>query len=167
MLLKEVETEVSKKADSMIEVTWDVETMDDTILDNKKKKSSEPTPWEKYLEKRKAKRKERKAMIADLKKKQKAEMVENIAENTVKPSAKIKLKKDVKNDESGYIDDERFKALYSNSAFAVDQSHPLFKSSKLALRQVSFCFLLNFSLLLNFQLQHNLLFGAQKMTESC
>uniref|UniRef100_A0A8R1TKW5 NUC153 domain-containing protein n=1 Tax=Onchocerca volvulus TaxID=6282 RepID=A0A8R1TKW5_ONCVO len=135
ILLKEVETEASKKADSMIEVTWDVETMDDTILDNKKKKSNEPTPWEKYLEKRKAKRKERKAMIADLKKKQKAEIVENIAENSVKSSAKIKLKKDVKNDESDYINDERFKALYSNSAFAVDQSHPLFKSSKLALRQ--------------------------------
>lgn len=56
VLLKEAETEASKKADSVMEVTWDVETMDDTILDNKKKKC-EPTPWEKYLEKRKAKRK--------------------------------------------------------------------------------------------------------------
>ncbi|KAL3997293.1 NUC153 domain family protein [Acanthocheilonema viteae] len=135
MLLKEAEAEASKKADSVIEVTWDVETTDDTIFNNKKKKCGEPTPWEKYLEKRKAKRKERKAMIADLKKKQKSEMVENVAENITKPPAKNKVKKAVKIGESDYIDDERFQALYSNSAFAIDQSHPLFKSSKLAIKQ--------------------------------
>uniref|UniRef100_A0A5S6PMN7 ABTAP, putative n=2 Tax=Brugia malayi TaxID=6279 RepID=A0A5S6PMN7_BRUMA len=134
-LLKEAKTEAFKKDDSVMEVTWDVEMTDDTILNNKKKKCDEPTPWEKYLEKRKAKRKERKAMIAELKKKQKAEMIESTTENNIKSSAKNKLKKDVKTTESDYIDDERFKALYSNSAFAVDQSHPLFKSSKLALRQ--------------------------------
>ncbi|CAG9538555.1 unnamed protein product [Cercopithifilaria johnstoni] len=136
VLLKEAETEALKKADPVMEVTWDVEMTDDMILNNKKKKCGEPTPWEKYLEKRKAKRRERKAMIADLKKKQKAEMVENAVENVTKPSAKNKLKKRIKSSESDYIDDERFKALYSNSAFAIDQSHPLFKSSKLALRQV-------------------------------
>uniref|UniRef100_A0A0R3RHC7 NUC153 domain-containing protein n=1 Tax=Elaeophora elaphi TaxID=1147741 RepID=A0A0R3RHC7_9BILA len=135
VLLKEAETEASKKADTVMEVTWDVEMTDDAALSNKKKKCDGPTPWEKYLEKRKAKRKERKAMIADLKKKQKEEMLENTAENITKSSAKNKPKKVVKNGESDYIDDERFKALYSNSAFAVDQSHPLFKSSKLALRQ--------------------------------
>ncbi|KAM3721908.1 ESF1 [Dirofilaria immitis] len=134
ILLKEAEMEASKKADSMMEVTWNVE-MDNVVLNNKKKKCGEPTPWERYLEKRKAKRKERKAMIADLKKKQKAEMTENIAKNSFKSSAKIRLKKEVKHDELDYIDDERFKALYNNSAFAVDQSHPLFKSSKFALRQ--------------------------------
>ncbi|EFO23890.1 ABTAP protein [Loa loa] len=135
VLLKEAETEASKKADSLMEVTWDVEMMDDTILEKKTKKFGEPTPWEKYLEKRKAKRKERKAMIADLKKKQREEIVENTTENNIKSLTKNKLKKDVNSDERDYIDDERFKALYSNSAFAVDQSHPLFKSSKLALRQ--------------------------------
>lgn len=57
MLLKEAETEASKEADSVMEVTWDVETTDNTILDNKKKKCGELTPWEKYLEKRRAKRK--------------------------------------------------------------------------------------------------------------
>ncbi|VDK76961.1 unnamed protein product [Litomosoides sigmodontis] len=135
MLLKEAEREATKKTESVMEVTWDVESADNTILDYKKKKYGELTPWEKYLEKRKAKRKERKAMIADLKKKQKAEMIDNTAESFAESSAKNKLKKAVKIDESDYIVDERFKSLYSNSAFAVDQSHPLFKSSKLALRQ--------------------------------
>lgn len=50
--------------------------------------------------------KERKAVVANLKKKQKAEMGENTAENT-KSSAKIKLKKDVSSNELDYIDDER------------------------------------------------------------
>lgn len=57
ILLKEAETDVLKKAGSVMEVTWDVETTDEKVLDNKKKKSGEPTPWEKYLEKRKTKRK--------------------------------------------------------------------------------------------------------------
>uniref|UniRef100_A0A915Q0I9 NUC153 domain-containing protein n=1 Tax=Setaria digitata TaxID=48799 RepID=A0A915Q0I9_9BILA len=134
-LLKEAEVEASKKANSVLEVTWDVGMTDDAASNNKKKKCNEPTPWEKYLEKRKAKRKERKAVIAELKKKQKAEMAETVGENAAKVSVKTKLKKDVKSDKSDYIDDERFKALYSNSAFAIDQSHPLYKSSKLALRQ--------------------------------
>lgn len=56
LLLKEAEREVSKKADSVMEVTWDIGMTGDTVLDNKKKKYDEPTPWEKYLEKRKAKR---------------------------------------------------------------------------------------------------------------
>lgn len=51
--------------------------------------------------------KERKAMIADLKKKQKAEMIENTAEDFIKSSAKNKLKKAAKSDESDYIVDER------------------------------------------------------------
>lgn len=46
-------------------------------------------------------------MLADLKKKQKAEMIESTAENITKLSAKNKLKKDVKSDESDYIADER------------------------------------------------------------
>ncbi|VDM97303.1 unnamed protein product, partial [Thelazia callipaeda] len=136
LLLKETEDK-DNKSDSVMEVTWNVETTEDANSSKRIKNSAEQTPWQKYLEKRRSKRKERKAVIAELKKKQKEEMADVTEKSNNVSLVKVKHRNEPIN-ESDYIDDERFKALYSSSAFAIDQSHPLFKSSKMALRQVSF-----------------------------
>lgn len=132
MLLEEAKSEeISTNPEPVLEVTWDAELAVGRDLDETNK--NEPTPWEKYLMKRKEKRKERKAMLAELRKKRKSETNEN-NEEFVESTMKTKFKK-VKNEEFEYADDERFNALYHNSAFAIDRSHPLFRSSKLALKQ--------------------------------
>ncbi|VDN43648.1 unnamed protein product [Gongylonema pulchrum] len=58
-LLKKSSTEeTSATAETSVEVTWDATPIDDDLGEMKKKRNeNEATAWEKYLEKRKAKRK--------------------------------------------------------------------------------------------------------------
>ncbi|VDK53326.1 unnamed protein product [Anisakis simplex] len=120
-----------------------------------RRSNSDLTPWQKYLQKKKQKRKERKALIAELKRKQKAERGTKNEENQndAKQEAPTdkhddRIQKSEQNDESisnkivderdeatGFISDDRFAALYTDSAFAIDQSNPSFKSWKLAEKQ--------------------------------
>uniref|UniRef100_A0A915BUV8 NUC153 domain-containing protein n=1 Tax=Parascaris univalens TaxID=6257 RepID=A0A915BUV8_PARUN len=99
-----------------------------------KEEPSEPTPWQKYLQRRKQKRKERKALMAELKKRRKAESDQapvassELTRHERKPSPAKQQQQ---------VDDERFAALYTNSAFAIDQSNPLYKPSELIAKQVA------------------------------
>ncbi|KHN77212.1 ESF1 -like protein [Toxocara canis] len=121
-----------------MEVSWEAKEEEEQsgLQKTSKNDSSELTPWQKYLQKRKQKRKERKALIAQLKKKRKVEREEMIVTSDERPRQR-KHSIGEENHETPVVDDERFAALYTDSAFAIDQSNPLFKSSKLIEKQVS------------------------------
>ncbi|VDM49380.1 unnamed protein product [Toxocara canis] len=120
-----------------MEVSWEAKEEEEQsgLQKTSKNDSSELTPWQKYLQKRKQKRKERKALIAQLKKKRKVEREEMIVTSDERPRQR-KHSIGEENHETPVVDDERFAALYTDSAFAIDQSNPLFKSSKLIEKQV-------------------------------
>lgn len=130
-----------KKDEEELQITWEPTIKDDSE-EQSARTHKEITLWEKYLEKRKLKRKERKAAIAEMKKRRKEEEERLLegggGEKSPTPRrAKTRKIAEQEADDSVTFDDERFSALYSNSAFAIDQSNPLFKSSKLLNKQAN------------------------------
>ncbi|MFH4981119.1 hypothetical protein AB6A40_007828 [Gnathostoma spinigerum] len=110
----------------------------------KDKADDEMTAWQNYQERRKRRKKERKALAAERKRtKQQQNEVSKSGEDdkhrasigggseaTGKSSATAQTASDI-------INDERFSALYTDSAFAISQSSPHYKPTVLMNRQVT------------------------------
>ncbi|VDD93838.1 unnamed protein product [Enterobius vermicularis] len=126
----------NKGEQDKLEVTWEQGLQPSSLQPQKSSGSKEPTHWEKYLEKRRLKRKERRARITELKEKQKQE-AEDVPTHNVSVSRSKKKSYGKKQINDVEINDERFAELYTNSAFAIDQANPLYKPTSLVMKQVS------------------------------
>uniref|UniRef100_A0A1I7XKG5 NUC153 domain-containing protein n=1 Tax=Heterorhabditis bacteriophora TaxID=37862 RepID=A0A1I7XKG5_HETBA len=126
----DIDSDVNESDEGVIDSTKfssDDEEIFKDIQTNPTRDTEKKNTYKDYLEKRKAKRKEKKQKIREVKATEK----EQIADGSKK---KIKTNSTKAQDELKV--DERFRALFTDSAFAIEQSSTMFKGSKLMMHQV-------------------------------
>ncbi|GMT24198.1 hypothetical protein PFISCL1PPCAC_15495, partial [Pristionchus fissidentatus] len=115
-----------EKGDEELEIEWDNEEED---IEKEKKIKKSKSSWEEYLEKRKAKRKDRKAAAKEERRKAKEER-----HNEIRPDKRKAIReKDHKNVKI----DPRFNALFTDSAYSIDATSNLNKNNDLVEEQNS------------------------------
>ncbi|CAJ0601702.1 unnamed protein product [Cylicocyclus nassatus] len=120
-------------------------TVDDeegTDLKKIEPKKKQKNTYQAYLERRKQKKAERKQKILELKEKERNALKAVEEQAKAKQKEHRNLRKAAKQKEEGglteaVVHDDRFKALFTDSAYAIDQSSKNYKGTKLVEKQVS------------------------------